>query len=112
LLEYSSGEGDASITLGGVIHMAIVHCFITLVIILLSTNVSALERFDIVTTVKMQEMLEQRKEGKIDFILVNSLDEMIFRNSHIPGSVNIPLSRIAENRHKLGEDQSKLIIPY
>lgn len=109
---YSNREGDTFIILGGVIHMAIVQCCIALVVILISTNVSALERFDIVTTLKMQEMLEQRKEGKIDFILVNSLDEMIFRNSHVPGSINIPLSRIDENKHKLGEDKSKRIIPY
>ncbi len=92
--------------------MVIVRIVITLVILSVASNTFALERFDIITTEKMQALLEQRKAAKIDFVLVNSLDEMIYRNSHIPGSVNIPLSSIDENIHKLGQDLSKLIIPY
>ena len=72
----------------------------------------ALERFDLVTTQQMQKLLEQRRQGSVDFILVNSLDEMAFRNSFIPGSINIPLSRFDELYSRLGTDKNKLIIPY
>lgn len=92
--------------------MRIILLSIMLVLVFFSSNAAALERFDIVTTEEMQGMLEKRKAGALDFVLVNCLDEMIFRNSHIPGSVNVPLSEIEKNVHKLGVDRSKLIVPY
>ena len=71
-----------------------------------------MERFDLVTTQQMRELLAQRKQGSVDFILVNCLDEMAFRNAYIPGSINIPLSRFDELYSRLGTDKNKLIIPY
>ncbi len=75
-------------------------------------NALALERFPIVTTEEMLQMLQDREAGKIDFILVNALDEMIARNASIPGSVNIPLGKIAAHAHKLGQDKNRLIVTY
>ncbi len=72
----------------------------------------ALERFELVTTEEMQQLLADREAGKVDFILLNSLDAMIFRDAHIPGSINIPLSRVDSMIHLLGEDHDKLIVPY
>lgn len=72
----------------------------------------ALERFSIVTTEEMQHLLAERKAGTKDFILVNTLDEMIFRNMSIPGSVNVPLGKIEKNIHKLGQNKEKLIVTY
>ena len=89
--------------------------FLFIVVPLFSLNPSvaqALERFDLVTTEEMQEMLRQREEGAVDFLLVNCLDEMIFRDSHIPGSINIPLTRHEQFNDRLGEDKNKLIITY
>lgn len=82
-------------------------------LILLSASASlALERFDIVTTEEMKQMLDDRAAGKTDFILVNSLDEIIFRSVSIPGSVNLPWYSAKELTNRLGEDKHKLIITY
>ena len=72
----------------------------------------ALERFEIITTSEMQQLLDDRKNAKIDFILVNALDEMIHRDASIPGSVNIPLNNFYDFTSLLGSDINKLIIPY
>lgn len=72
----------------------------------------ALERFDIISTRQLEEMLQQRRDGAQDFILVNCLDEVIYRDAHIPGSINLPLGRIDELIGRLGTDRGKLIIPY
>ncbi len=72
----------------------------------------ALERFNIVSTQELEQLLRQRGSGSVDFILVNSLDEIIFRDAHIPGSINIPLSHVDELIDRLGTDRDKLIVPY
>ena len=78
--------------------------------LLLSNSTQALERFEIVTTEELVSMLEQRERGELDFVLVNTLDEIIFRNSSIPGSVNIPWSRFGETVHRAGKDMDKLLV--
>lgn len=72
----------------------------------------ALERFEIVTTEELVTMLAQREMGQLDFVLVNTLDEIIFRNSSIPDSVNIPWSRFEETIHRAGNDMNKLLVMY
>ncbi|MDM8540950.1 rhodanese-like domain-containing protein [Desulfococcaceae bacterium HSG7] len=79
---------------------------------LLSTTVSAMERFDVVTTVQIKQMLDDRAAGKIEFVLVNTLDEIIFRHSSIPGSINVPWYKIDKKVHKLGPDKNQQIITY
>lgn len=87
--------------------------FLLAVFFTLSQGVAeAMERFDIVSTQQLEELLQQRKSGDVDFILVNSLDEVIFRDAHIPGSINLPLSRVDQLIDRLGTDRDKLIIPY
>lgn len=71
-----------------------------------------LERFPLVTSEEMATLLEQKKAGKMDFLLVNALDEMIFRHSYIPGSINIPLDRFETLTDRLGNDKERLIITY
>jgi len=71
-----------------------------------------MERFDIITTVEMKQMLNDRESGKIDFLLVNALDKMIYNNASIPGSINIPLGSYKKYAAKLGIQKDKLIIPY
>lgn len=75
-------------------------------------SATAMERFDLVTTQELEQLLAARQNGEIDFLLVNALDEIIFRNVAIPGSVNIPWSRVSERAHLLGDDPEKLIITY
>ncbi len=79
---------------------------------LFNTSAFSMERFGIVTTEELKQMLDARQTGKLDFVLVNGLDEIVFRDSAIPGSVNIPWSNVDENASKLGPDRHKLIITY
>lgn len=72
----------------------------------------ALERFDIITTKELQSMLQQRKEGTTDFLLVNTLDTIIADHHSIPGSVNIPWSDVSKRADEFGENKEKLIITY
>ena len=73
---------------------------------------AAMERFDLVTTQELEQMLNARQKGEIDFLLVNVLDEIVFRNVTIPGSINIPWNLIHEKVHLLGDDPDKLIVTY
>jgi hypothetical protein len=73
---------------------------------------AAMERFELITTHELEQMLAQRHQGEIDFILVNSLDEIIYRHNSIPGSINLPWSRVNELAGRLGTDKDKLIITY
>ena len=72
----------------------------------------AMERFGVLTTDEMYQMLEERKAGKKDFILVNTLDELIYKNSSIPGSINIPWSKVTQLSDRLGKNKHRLIVTY
>ena len=72
-----------------------------------------MERFDIVTTRELVDLIAQKNQGTQDFHLVNTLDELIYRNQTIPGSVSIPWSRSKELVPvRLGTNYDKLIITY
>lgn len=71
-----------------------------------------MERFELITTLELEQMLAQRQRGEIDFVLVNSLDEIIYRHNSIPGSINVPWSRVNELAGRLGTDKNRLIITY
>ncbi|WP_028313993.1 rhodanese-like domain-containing protein [Desulfatibacillum aliphaticivorans] len=71
-----------------------------------------MERFKIVTTEEMRTMLQQREEGKIDFLLVNTLDKLLFDNESIPGSINVPWASVDKAVHRLGTDKDHPIILY
>jgi 3-mercaptopyruvate sulfurtransferase SseA len=86
--------------------------FIIMLTGLLITTASGMERFDVVTTAQIKQMLDDRVAGKIEFVLVNTLDEIIFRHSSIPGSVNAPWYKIDKTDHKLSSDKNRLIITY
>ena len=87
---------------GGIVLLGLLFC----------SPVQALDRFDIIATEELEQMLAARKAGEIDFILVNSLDEMIYLNSSIPGSINIPWSRVDQTIGRLGTDKLRPLIFY
>jgi 3-mercaptopyruvate sulfurtransferase SseA len=72
----------------------------------------AFERFDLVSTDDLKTMLDQRAKNQTDFILLNTLDELIFRDQSIPGSINIPWSQIEARHGELGNEKERLIITY
>lgn len=82
------------------------------VLALLSARAVAMERFDIVTTQELKQMLALRASGQADFLLVNALDELIFNDSAIPGSINVPWCRAEQTVGRLGENKSRLIVTY
>ena len=92
--------------------MKVIMIAATWTILLLNTTSFAMERFEIVTTQEMKRMLDARAAGETDFVLVNALDEIIFLDSSIPGSVSLPWSRVDKEIHRLGMDKEKLIITY
>jgi hypothetical protein len=86
--------------------------YFSIITLLGNALVFAMERFDVVTTQELKQMLDDRQLNKTNFILVNSLDEIIFRDSSILGSINLPWSRAKELVSILGEDKDKLIVTY
>lgn len=92
----------------------IIHAIIALSLLLtcLASPAQGLERFEIITTQELQQMLHERESGDRDFVLVNTLDTLIYEHHSIPGSVNIPWSRVTEMKGLLGTDQNRLIITY
>ena len=93
---------------------AIMRFVICLALILAAASPAiCMERFDLVTTQELVELLSDRSEGKTDFCLVNTLDTLIYEHNSIPGSVNVPWSRakaFAEKR--MGTNKDRLIITY
>ena len=89
-----------------------IFCYTIVATLLFASVAFSMERFGIVTTQELRKMLDDRASGKTDFILVNSLDEIIYRNSSIPGSVNVPWSRLDKMSHRLGENKDRLVITY
>ena len=81
-------------------------------ILSLKSNALALERFDIVTTETLKNMLELRAQGKENFILLNTLDKIIADHHTIPGSMNIPWNNVKERSQELGKDKNIPIITY
>ena len=86
--------------------------FVISIFLFFNTTTFAMERFDIVSTAEMKQLLKDRAAGKINFVLVNTLNEIIFNHSSIPGSVSVPWSRVDKVAHRLGNDKDKLIITY
>jgi 3-mercaptopyruvate sulfurtransferase SseA len=79
----------------------------------ISSSAMAMERFDIVTTQQLEQLLIERTQGKTDFCLVNALDTLIYEHHAIPGSVNVPWSRVRDlAEERLGSDHDRLIITY
>ncbi len=71
------------------------------------SNISFAEDFPIITA---KEIMVKMDAGE-KMILLNPLSDIEFSNSHIPGSVNIPLHKIMTT-DKLPQDKSTLIITY
>lgn len=85
---------------------------VIVIVLSFAATTQAMVRFPIVTTQNLQQLLEERSQGTMQFLLVNTLDMLIAEHHSIPGSVNIPWSRIAELSEQLGNNKEKLIITY
>ncbi len=72
----------------------------------------AMDRFEVVTTKEMEQLFADRLEGKTDFLLINSLDELLYKHQSIPGSINVPWCKFDETRGRLGNDKKRFIVVY
>ncbi|MGB3211183.1 MAG: rhodanese-like domain-containing protein [Desulforhopalus sp.] len=89
------------------------YALISVLLLLLTSSFSnALDRFDIVTTEELHSLLQERENGKIDFLLLNTLDTLIFNHHSIPGSINIPWNTIEGSSQLLAWDKNIPIITY
>jgi hypothetical protein len=86
--------------------------FSVIILLVCALQINAMERFEVLSTEEMQKLIAAKNAGHIDFVLVHASDEMIYRHSTIPGSVNIPLAKVDTLIKELGSDLSSLIITY
>ncbi|WP_028579556.1 rhodanese-like domain-containing protein [Desulfogranum japonicum] len=97
----------------GLLKGIVIHLFITLLYCMTPISPAVgMDRFDIVTSSELHNLLLKRNQGETDFILVNTLDTIIARHHTIPGSINIPWSDINRHASLLGKDKHKPIITY
>jgi len=93
-------------------HLSVNIFFIVLINFIIAQYVFAMEHFDFITTDELKTLLEKREKKETDFILVNTLNEIIHNHHHIPGSINLPPDKVFQNIHIIGENKEKLIITY
>jgi len=86
--------------------ISFLYCFFS------SQSVFSMEHFDFITTDELKTLLEKREKKETDFILINTLNEIIHNHHHIPGSVNIPPDKAIIKADILGKDKDKLIVTY
>lgn len=59
-----------------------------------------------------REELREKIERKDDFTLVETLPEMYYRHSHLPGAINLPPDRVSELAPTLLPDLAADIVVY
>jgi rhodanese-related sulfurtransferase len=64
-----------------------------------------------VETISREELKEKMDRGD-NFILVDTLAEMYYRHSHLPGAVNVPVDELRERAPELLPDKQAEIIVY
>ena len=80
---------------------------------MISSPAMGMDRFDIITTQQLNQLMAERTRGEVNFQLINTLDSLIYEHHSIPGSLNIPWLRISEiGEERLGADREQLIITY
>ena len=62
-------------------------------------------------TISREELKEKMDRGD-NFILVDTLAEMYYRHSHLPGAVNVPVDELRERAPELLPDKQAEIIDY
>ena len=56
--------------------------------------------------------LKTKMDRGEDFVLVDTMPEMYYRHSHLPGAVNLPVNEVRESAPKLLPDKDAEIIVY
>ncbi len=68
-------------------------------------------RLAVVKTISREELREKMGQGR-DLILVDTMAEMYYRHSHLPGAINLPVDRVRERTPDLLPDKEAEIVVY
>jgi rhodanese-related sulfurtransferase len=68
-------------------------------------------RYVAVETISREEIKEKMDRGD-DFVLVDTMAEMYYRHSHLPGAINVPVDELGERAPELLPDKHAEIIVY
>ncbi len=64
-----------------------------------------------VKTISREELKEMMEGGK-DLVLVDTMAEMYYRHSHLPGAINLPADQVGERAPDLLPDKGAEIVVY
>jgi rhodanese-related sulfurtransferase len=59
-----------------------------------------------------REELKEKLEGATGLILVDTMAEMYYRHSHLPGAINLPADQVGERAPDLLPDKDAEIVVY
>ena len=62
-------------------------------------------------TISREELKEKMDRGD-DFVLIDTLAEMYYRHSHLPGAINVPADEVGERIPELLPDREAEIVVY
>ena len=68
-------------------------------------------RLPVVETISREELREKMEGGK-GLILVDTMAEMYYRHSHLPGAINLPADQVGERAPDLLPDKDAEIVVY
>ena len=57
-----------------------------------------------------REELKEKKDRGDGFFLVDTLEEPYYRNSHLPGALNIPLEKIAHTPEVILDKSAEIVV--
>jgi rhodanese-related sulfurtransferase len=59
-----------------------------------------------------REELKAKMDRGDDFVLVDTMAEMYFRHSHLPGAINLPADEVSDRAAELLPDKDAEIVVY
>ena len=62
-------------------------------------------------TISCEELREKMDRGE-DFVLVDTMAEIYYRHSHLPGAINLPVDEVGERAPELLPDKDAEIVVY
>ena len=57
-----------------------------------------------------REQLEEKMDRGEDFVLVDTLGEEYYRQSHLPGAINLPLEEIDRAEEVLPDKEAEIVV--
>jgi rhodanese-related sulfurtransferase len=65
----------------------------------------------VVKTISREELKEKMERGE-DLVLVDTMAQMYYRHSHLPGAINVPVDQLRERAPELLPDKDAEIVVY